>query len=250
MLYRQRMKSMLGRLLRSLTLCSVAGLWASDKPSNANLPVPPPKGAIVLFDGGNLSNWQVVNGKPAYWKIVDGAMEVDKDCKGHVDCDHVSKQSFGSGHLHVEFWLPLMAGYTGQGRANSGVYIQGRYELQVLDSYQNRTYADGSAAAMYGQYPPLVNASRKPGMWQSYDIIFTAPRFKADGTLETPAIATVMHNGVLVHNATPFYGPTQHKRIDPYSPKLTKGPVFLQDHGNPVRFRNIWVRELKAEDAQ
>ena len=126
---------MLRRFSCYLVFSSLAGLWAGDNPSNANLPVPPPKGAFVLFDGSNLNNWQVASGKLAYWKVAGGAMEVDKDCKGHVDCDHVSKQSFGDGRLHIEFWLPLMEGLTGQGRANSGVYIQGRYELQVLDSY-------------------------------------------------------------------------------------------------------------------
>src|SRR5206468_3744115 len=112
---------------------------------------------------------------------------------------------------------------------------------------QNRTYADGSASAMYGQFPPLVNASRKPGVWQAYDIIFTAPKFNAAGTLDKPASVTVLHNGVLVHNATPFWGPTQHKRIDPYVPRNARGPIMLQDHGNPIRYRNIWVRTIHGD---
>lgn len=205
---------------------------------------PAPADAIVLLGGGSDTGaWSLMNGSPVTWDMKAGVLSSGR---GMVR----TKAEFADMQLHVEFATPTEVKGDSQDRGNSGVYLMGAFEIQVLDSYQNRTYADGSAAAMYGQYPPLVNASRKPGLWQSYDIIFTAPRFKDDGTLETPAIATVMHNGVLVHNATPFYGPTQHKRIDPYSPKLTKGPVFLQDHGNPVRFRNIWLRELKAEDAQ
>jgi hypothetical protein len=227
---------MLGRLLCSLTLCSVAGLWASDKPSNANLPVPPPKGAIVLFDGGNLSNWQVVNGKPAYWKIVDGAMEVDKDCKGHVDCDHVSKQSFGSGHLHVEFWLPLMAGYTGQGRANSGVYIQGRYELQVLDSYQAKMEM-GMGGSIYSVAVPRVNAALPPEQWQSYDIYFHAPKFNKGKMIAKPRV-TVFWNGVNIHNDLELSVPATPGGIA--LGHASTGPVLLQAHDCAVRYRNIW----------
>ncbi len=127
--------------------------------------------------------------------------------------------------------------------------IFGRYEVQVLDSYGNLTYPDGQAAAIYGQYPPLVNASRPPGQWQSFDIIFTAPRFKADGSLESPAFETVFHNGVLVHNHTAVIGPMAYRRIARYTPHGPKGPIVLQDHGHPVRFRNIWVREIKGYDA-
>ena len=120
-----------------------------------------------------------------------------------------------------------------QERGNSGVFLNGKFEIQVLDSYQNLTYPDGQASAMYGQFPPLVNASRPPGEWQAYDIIFTAPRFRAGGVVDTPAIVTVLHNGIVVHNATPFWGPTAHKKIDPYTPDNAKGPIALQDHGNP-----------------
>ncbi len=128
------------------------------------------------------------------------------------------------------------------------MFLLGQFEVQVLDSYQNQTYPDGQAAAMYGQYPPLVNASRPPGEWQAYDIVFTAPRFKGDGTVEKPAMVTVVHNGVVVHNATAYQGPTEHKTIKPYVPAAAKGPIRLQDHGNPVHFRNIWIRPLKGYD--
>ena len=125
------------------------------------------------------------------------------------------------------------------------MFLASVFEIQVLDSFENPTYADGQAAAMYGQFPPLVNASRKPGEWQSYDIAFTAPRFDASGQLTSPAVVTVFHNGVLVHSNRAFWGPTQHRRIDPYSPSNARGALRLQDHGNPVRYRNIWVREIK-----
>jgi hypothetical protein len=128
------------------------------------------------------------------------------------------------------------------------VFLLGQFEIQVLDSYQNPTYPDGQASAMYGQYPPLVNASRPPGEWQAYDIVFMAPRFNAAGTLEKPAVVTVFHNGVVVHHATAFQGPTQHKVIGKYAPASATGPLRLQDHGNPVHFRNIWIRPLKGYD--
>src|SRR5262249_25414277 len=135
-----------------------------------------------------------------------------------------------------------------QGRGNSGVFLLGKFEIQVLDSFQNPTYPDGQAAAMYGQYPPLVNASRGPGEWQTYDIVFTGPHF-AGQKLEKPAVVSVLHNGVVVHNATAFFGPTAHRKIDPYTPDNAKGPIALQDHGNPVRYRNIWIRPLAAYDS-
>src|SRR5262249_12469494 len=151
----------------------------------------------------------------------------------------------GDCQLHVEFATPTPAHGEGQGRGNSGVFFGlDRYEVQVLDSYGNKTYADGGAAAVYGQYPPLVNASLPPGQWQVYNIIYTAPRFEPDGKLVSPARLTVFHNGALVQNNVQLTGPTSWLERAPYQPHPEKQPISLQDHGNPVRFRNIWVREL------
>ncbi len=212
-------------------------------PGGPEAPIAPaPADATVLLGGGgDASAWSMTNGAPVTWEMKDGVISSGKGMLR-------TKAEFADVQLHVEFATPSDVKGESQGRGNSGVYLMGAFEIQVLDSYQNPTYADGSAASMYGQFPPLVNASRKPGVWQSYDIVFTAPRFKASGELDKPAVATVLHNGVVVHNATAFWGPTQHRRIDPYKPTLTKGPILLQDHGNPVRFRNIWVRELKGYD--
>jgi hypothetical protein len=212
-------------------------------PGGAEAPIAPaPADATVLLGGGSDTGaWSMTNGAPVTWEMRAGVISSGQGVLR-------TKAEFADVQLHVEFATPSDVKGDSQGRGNSGVYLMGAFEIQVLDSYQNPTYADGSAAAMYGQFPPLVNASRKPGVWQSYDIIFTAPRFKAGGELDTPAVATVLHNGVVVHHATAFWGPTQHRRIDPYRPTLTKGPILLQDHGNPVRFRNIWVRELKGYD--
>jgi hypothetical protein len=195
---------------------------------------PAPADAIVLVGpGSDLSHWQ-----PTTWPMADGVLQTGKGML-------TSKASFGDIQLHVEFATPSKVSGDSQGRGNSGVYIAGVFEVQVLDSFENPTYPDGQAAALYGQFPPLVNASRKPGEWQSYDIAFKAPRFDASGQLTSPAIVTVLHNGVLVHNARAFWGPTQHRRIDPYRPPNASGPIRLQDHGNPVRYRNIWLREIK-----
>jgi hypothetical protein len=211
--------------------------------------IAPPSDAIVLIEKGrDLSAWSMMDGKPATWPIADGIAATGK---GMIR----TKQDFGDVQLHVEFQTPAIVAGDSQDRGNSGVYLMGAFEIQVLDSYQNRTYADGSAAAMYGQFPPLVNASRKPGQWQAYDIVFTAPRFKPSGELAKPAVVTVLHNGVVVHHATAFYGPTQHRRIDPYSTSiftmaggLARGPVALQDHGNPIHYRNVWVREIQEDE--
>jgi len=207
----------------------------------------PPSDAIVLFDGKDLSNW---TGRPkkkvnpegkAMWTVEKGHMASNRTG------DLVSKGEFGSCQIHIEWSAPSVPHGTGQGRGNSGMFIMGRYEIQILDNYENKTYPDGQAASLYGQKPPLVNACRKPGEWQSYDIIFEAPEFK-DGKCVKPAYATVLHNGVLMHNHQALLGPTQHKRVAQYAPHADKGPIKLQDHGNPVRYRNIWVRPLKGYD--
>ena len=194
--------------------------------------VPPPSDATVLFDGTDLSKWQ--NDK---WKLQDGAMVVNGG-------DNQTKDSFGDMQMHIEWSEPADIQGSSQGRGNSGIFIMGLYELQVIDSYNNLSYADGGAGSVYGQTPPLVNAMRPPGKWQVYDVIWTAPRFKEDKTLESPAYITVIHNGVVVQNHTPLLGPTQHKKLAKYEWHEATGPIRLQDHGNPVRFRNIWVRPL------
>jgi hypothetical protein len=155
-----------------------------------------------------------------------------------------TRQGFGDCQLHVEWAAPAEVIGEGQGRGNSGVFLMDTYEVQVLDGWQNATYADGITAAIYGQYPPLVNACRKPGEWQTYDIVFYAPRFDQDGKLLRPARMTVLHNGILVHDNAELSGPTAHKARPPYQAHPDKMPISLQDHGNPVRYRNIWVREL------
>jgi hypothetical protein len=200
---------------------------------------PPPADAVVLLGpGADLSKWQGQNGAAPSWPIADGVLQTGT---GYLE----TRAQFADVQLHLEFATPSKVEGDSQGRGNSGVFLAGVFEIQVLDSYENATYADGQAAAMYGQFPPLVNASRPPGEWQAYDIVFTAPRFTAAGALESPATITVFHNGVLVHNARAFWGPTQHRRIDPYTATNARGPLRLQDHRNPVRYRNIWVRELK-----
>jgi 3-keto-disaccharide hydrolase len=202
----------------------------------------PSDATVLVGPGADLGAWQMSEGGGAVtWPMKDGVLQSGK---GMIQ----TKDQFSDVQLHVEFATPSDVKGDGQGRGNSGVFLAGVFEVQVLDSYQNPTYPDGQASAMYGQYPPLVNASRAPGQWQAYDILFTAPRFTAAGAVDKPAVVTVIHNGVVVHNATPFWGPTAHKVIGKYSPENAKGPLRLQDHGNPVRFRNIWIRPLKNYD--
>ena len=207
--------------------------------STQNTPGKPPSDAVVLFDGGNLAQWLDKDGGPAKWKVENSYMEVVPKT-GNIH----TKNSFGDCQLHVEFAEPVPPRGESQNRGNSGVFLMGEYEIQVLDSYVNKTYADGQAAAVYGQYPPLVNASRPPGQWQSYDIVFHGPRFDAAGKLLRPARVTVFHNGVLVQDNVELSGPTAHGERPPYKPGLDKAPLALQDHGSPVHFRNIWIREL------
>jgi hypothetical protein len=199
----------------------------------------PPSDAVVLFNGRDLSNWKSIRGGPARWTVGNGYFQVAPGT-GDIETD----QSFGSFQLHVEWATPAPPHGEDQGRGNSGVFLQGLYEVQVLDSYQSKTYPDGQAGAMYGQYPPLVNACRPPGRWQSYDIIFHAPRFLPNGVLYRPAFVTVLQNGVLVQDHVALSGPTQNKVRPPYLPGVATGPLRLQDHHNPVRFRNIWIRPL------
>lgn len=209
--------------------------------------MPAPSDAIVLFDGRSLSEWRSADSAnaAARWKVQDGYMEVVSGT-GAI----ASAQAFGDVQLHLEWMAPRPVADEGQDRGNSGVFLMGRYEVQVLDSYRNTTYPDGQAAAVYGQYPPLVNASRPPGEWQSYDIVFIRPRFAADGRLLRPARVTVLHNGVLVQNAVTLTGPTAHKERPPYSMHADALPISLQDHGHPVRYRNIWVRRLGDDAGQ
>jgi hypothetical protein len=209
-------------------------------PSTQEQPGRPPSDAIVLFDGKDISQWVSMDGSPTKWITRDGYMECVRG-SGYVR----TLQNFGDCQLHIEWATPVPPRGEGQGRGNSGVFFGlDRYEVQVLDSYESRTYADGSAGAIYGQYPPLVNASRPPGEWQFYDIIYTAPRFAPDGKVRSPVRLTVFHNGVLVQNNVRLTGPTSWLERAPYEPHPEKQPISLQDHGNPVRFRNIWVRSL------
>lgn len=209
--------------------------------SSPTVPGKAPSDAIVLLGPGtDLTHWQDAEGKPAVWPMKGGVLESGKGALR-------TKEEFSDFQLHVEFATPKEVKGNSQGRGNSGVFLLGRFEVQVLDSYQNLTYPDGQASALYGQYPPLVNASLKPGEWQAYDIIFTAPRFN-EGKLDRPAVVTVLHNGVVVHNGTAFLGPTSHKKILPYQGDQAKGPIQLQDHGDAVHYRNIWLRPLKGYD--
>lgn len=203
------------------------------------LPVSPPSDAIVLYNGKDLSNWEATNGQNTKWINGDGYFECVRG-SGYVR----SKQAFGDIQLHVEWAAPLPVIGESQGRGNSGVFLMGLYEVQVLDSYDNTTYADGQASAVYGQYPPQVNAARPPGEWQAYDIIFHRPHFNSLGIVEKPARITVIHNGVLVQDNVELLGGTEWQKYYPYKLHADKLPISLQDHGNPVRFRNIWVREL------
>jgi len=198
---------------------------------------PPPSDAIVLFDGKDLSQW---NGGEK-WIIKDGVATVNG---GGI----TTKQPFGDCQIHVEWASPEKVSGSGQGRGNSGVYLMGHYEIQILDSYDNETYFDGQAGALYKQMPPMVNASRKPGEWQTFDITFNGPRFDKDGKVTRKGYVTVLHNGVLIHNHTEIEGTTAWADAPKYNAHPEKLPLNLQNHGNPVRFRNIWIRELKDRE--
>jgi hypothetical protein len=198
--------------------------------------LPRPENAVALFDGKDLLQFQGKDG-PAKWEIIDNQMIVNKT--GNIS----TKQSFGDCHLHLEWRTPKVVSGEGQGRGNSGVFLMGRYEIQVLDSFENPTYADGQAGAIYGQFPPLVNVCRPPGEWQTYDIFFRAPRCE-DGVVTDLARVTVIHNGTIVQNNQKFFGPTRHKSLPVAQVHDAQAPLVLQDHGDPVAYRNIWIVPL------
>ena len=236
------------------------GKWHVHDPNRPQPPVvtPPkqfsqgadaPSDAIVLFDGKDFSRWQGDRGRnnatgDVKWKLENGYMETTST--GTIR----TRDEFGDFQLHLEFATPTKVEGKGQGRGNNGVNIYGMYEIQVLDSYNNKTYPDGQASAIYGQYPPQVNASRPPGEWQTYDIIWEAPRWDDGGKLLKKAKATVLHNGVLVHHGRELFGRTGHRNYGKYErPHPPKGFIQLYEHGNPVRFRNIWLRPIQTDDA-
>jgi hypothetical protein len=206
-------------------------------PGPVHEPLPPPSDALVLFDGSTLSHWEKVGGGAPGWKVENGFMQVMKGT-GAIQ----TKEGFGDVQLHVE-WASSNSG-EGQNSGNSGIFLMGLYEVQVLNSNGNKTYPDGQASAVYGQYPPLVNASRPAGQWQTYDIIFHRPRFDGSGKVTHPARVTVLHNGVLVQDNVALTGPTGHHVRPPYEVHADKLPLQLQDHNEPVRYRNIWARPL------
>jgi hypothetical protein len=244
--------TVLALCIARLSLAQVDERWKPNDPTRPAPPViepgtasaqdapgRPPSDAIVLFNGNDLSLWVAEDGQLAKWKVADAYMEVVP----HSGLIH-TRQAFGDCQLHVEFAEPVPPVGEGQERGNSGVFLMGLYEIQVLDSYQSKTYADGQASAVYAQFPPLVNASRPPGQWQTYDIVFHGPRWDHGGKVLRPARITVLHNGVLVQDNVELSGPTGHHQRPPYKPTPDKLPLSLQDHNNPVRFRNIWIREL------
>ncbi|HMP83416.1 MAG TPA: DUF1080 domain-containing protein [Verrucomicrobiota bacterium] len=230
------------------------GKWHVHDPARPQPPVvsvggfsqnaTPPGDAVVLFDGKDLSQWRDrKTGGPAQWIVENGTMIA---AKGDIE----TTRNFGDVQIHLEFLQPAPAKGSGQGRGNSGVFFMGgRYEVQLLDNYENKTYADGTIGAIYGQQPPLVNAARAPGEWQTYDILFTAPRFSADGKLVSPAHVTAILNGVVVQNHQAYRGSTDWRKSAKYSPHEPELPIGLQYHNNTILFRNIWVRPIpQAEE--
>ncbi len=210
-----------------------------------DLPFQPPSDAIVLFDGKDLSKWvQSIKGKiiEPTWKVENGYFE----CVGGSG-DLLTKDKFGDAQYHVEWSSPTVIEHESQNRGNSGIIIQGRYEIQVLDSWNNPTYADGQAGSIYGQWPPLAAPTKKPGEWNYYDIIFEAPKWEGDKLIK-PAFQTVIYNGVVVHNRKEVIGRMAHRQVGTYAPHAPEEPLLLQDHGTKVRFRNIWVRRLGGYD--
>ncbi len=241
-------------LLIFSTLCLSVSLSAQrqgdPKLSEYYEPVPPvvtpgksaadaPSDAIVLFNGKDFSNWKADRGTDIKWTLAENAMTVAGGTGGIT-----TKQGFGDCQIHIEWRTPAVVKGDGQGRGNSGIFFMGKYELQVLDNYDNKTYVNGQAGSIYKQLVPLANACRPPGEWQTYDVIFIAPRFNANGTLKSQARITVIHNGVLVQNNAALWGGTEYIGSPEYKVHGEKEPISLQDHGNPVSYRNIWIREL------
>jgi hypothetical protein len=208
-------------------------VWPEPTVIDPGSPTVPPSDAVVLFGGADMDKW--VGGDQ--WEVKDGYTVGRKT-------SIKTKDSFGDCQLHVEFAEPAEVKGRSQGRGNSGVFMMDRYEIQILDSFDNKTYFDGQCGAVYKQTPPMVNACRKPGEWQTYDILWEAPRFNAYGTVERPAYVTVLHNCVVVQNHTEVFGSTGYDHPPRYEKHPARGPIQLQFHGNPVRFRNIWVREM------
>jgi hypothetical protein len=205
---------------------------------------PPPSDAVVLFDGGSLAKWSVASGAEAKWKVENGYMEVAPK-SGSIQ----TRDRFADFQLHIEFATPAKVEGNSQGRGNSGILFNGIYEVQVLDSFQNPTYPDGQAGALYGQTPPLVNASKRPGEWQSYDIIFESPRWDENRKIAKKAAVTVIHNGVVVQHRREYQGNTPHRNNGGYNnPHAPEVFIQLQDHNNPMRFRNVWLRKLGEYD--
>lgn len=209
-------------------------------PGEAGPPVPPPADAFILFDGKDLSQWETISGEQVKWNVEPGYMEMEKET-GNIK----SIKEFGDCQLHLEWATPLPKEGEELGWGNSGVFLMGLYEIQVLDSYNKKNYADGGAAAVYGQYPPLVNACRPPGEWQTFDIVFHRPHFDQEGKLTFPARLTLFHNGILVQNDVKIMGPTAYKKRPPYKAHADKLPLLFQNYGDPVRYRNIWIRDLE-----
>ena len=223
------------------------GQWHVHDPARPQPPVvtpgtfsqgaTPPSDAFALFDGKDLLQWTDRNGNPAPWKLEEGVMIATKS-------DIQTKMEFGDVQLHLEFREPVPARGDGQGRGNSGVFLMGRYEVQVLDCHENKTYADGTTGAVYGQHPPLANACRPPGEWQTYDILFSVPHFGTNGEVATPAYVTVLHNGVVVQHHQAVRGATNWKSSRPIHAPRRNRPLALQFHNNPVAFRNVWARPI------
>lgn len=237
----------------SIALCSV--VIAKDKPEATEVwqPVPPvvdttapsgvPSDAIVLFNGSDLQSWVGEKSPEPTWTVADNILTIKPHSGGIT-----TKRAFGDCQLHIEWRSPEKVVGHSQERGNSGIFFQGLYEVQILDSFQNPTYVNGQAASLYKQQAPFVNASRPPGQWQVYDIVFRSPRFNPDGTLHQPGYVTVLHNGVLVQDHTTIQGGTVYIGKPVYTAHPLKLPLSLQDHGCPVSFRNIWIRELNDAD--